>query len=81
MCQEKKLYTNADFLVSTYIYSLGYKLVEINWLSNNKAEFIFEDSDSIKADISKFWAGEALVDARKILQAQKELKQRLYGSK
>lgn len=81
MILNKKIYTTADFLISTYLYSKGHHLVEIDWVSTSRAEFLFEHTESLKEDISKYWNGEAFVDAKALLQAQRELKQRLYGSK
>ena len=79
--RNQNYYTTADFWTATYIYSQGHTLLEISWLSDSKAEFIFEDSARVKDDISRFWSGEAKVNAKKLLQAQRELKQRMYGSK
>jgi hypothetical protein len=79
--QRNKPFISSDFLLSTYIYAKGHLLLEIEWISTSKAQFIFEDSASVKEDISNFWSGEAQIDAKTLLQAQKELKQRMYDSK
>ena len=81
MRTNNNLYTTADFLITTYLYSQGHTLIKIDWVTPTKAEFIFEHSNSLKEDISKFWSGEAFVDAKTLLSAQREVKQRLYGSK
>ena len=77
----KNPYITSDFQVATYLYSQDILLISIDWVSPTKAEFLFENNKDLQEAISKFWNGEAFVDAKTLLQAQKELKQRMYGSK
>lgn len=78
---ENKYYETTAFDLAIYIYSLGHSLIEINWKSVSIASFVFENAEGIHEDISKFWAGEAAVDAKSLLAAERELKRRMYGTR
>lgn len=75
----EKTYKTANFPIAIFLLANDFKLLDIDRSNPPRASFIFEDKPIRQTLIEKFWADEPVVGCKKLLQSQRELKQRLYG--
>ena len=76
---DENLFHTTDFRISAYLLSQGIKLVRIDRGNGPKATFVFQDNGRINELIKSYWQDEAFVNPKHIYNAQKELKELLYG--
>ncbi len=70
----------SDFGVACYLFACGISLAHIEKDSaSRKATFIFSNTQSIHKLIEDFWSDKAKISPLKLLNAQRELKRRLYS--
>lgn len=75
----QRVYKTADFQIAIFLLANDFNLLEVDRSNSPKAFFIFEDKPERQILMEKFWADEPVVGCKKLFQAQRELKQRLYG--
>jgi hypothetical protein len=73
-----------DLGLSSALVSLGYEIVAIDKTNPRKAQFVFKKQDAslgeIDEDIKRYWDGKLSIDARRLIDNMKMLKNRLYSS-
>jgi hypothetical protein len=73
-----------DLGLSSALVSLGYEIVAIDKTNPRKAQFVFQKQNpalgEIDEDIKRYWDGRLVVDARRLIDNMKMLKNRLYSS-
>lgn len=75
----QKIYKTADFQIAIFLLANDFSLLELDRSNPSKAFFTFEDKPERQILMEKFWADEPVVGCKRLFQAQRELKQRLYG--
>jgi hypothetical protein len=81
-----RYFRTKNFYLASFLYAKGAVLTNIDRITDPKrAEFVFAESPSIFVWLEVFNFGkennpEALIDGRKLIQAIKELKDKLYSS-
>ncbi len=79
-----KYFRTKNFYVASFLYTKGATLVNIDKITDSqRAYFVFAESPDIPMWLESFNFGkeneeEVLVDARKLIQAIKELKDKFY---
>jgi len=79
-----KYFRTTNFYFAVFLYAKGFIITGIDkTTSSNRAIFAFEDSPNIRIASESFKLAkegdlEVIVDARKFIQAVKELKDKLY---
>lgn len=73
-------YISKDFYTSCVLITCNCTVEELKRKQNSFVEFVFKDSpDKCLEIISSYWAGELLVDPKKLISAINELKTRLHS--
>jgi hypothetical protein len=80
---KKTYFRTKNFYLASFLYAKGAVLVSIDRTEPKKVLFVFIESPDILAWLEAFNFGkennpEVLVDGRKLIQAIKELKDKLY---
>jgi len=76
---QNKYQTN-NFYLAAFLLCRGQKLIDLNKTNPNKADFIFDDSPDREKLVRAFlFNQEVLVDIKKFIFFQKELKNKLYN--
>ncbi len=74
-----KNYSSSDFYLSAVCLACDCTIERLEKKSGNYVEFIFNDSpDKCIELITSYWAGELLVDPKKLISAINQLKTRIH---
>jgi len=81
--KNQNLYSTSSFYPASFLLCKGLRLIDIDRTNPHRCEFIFEDSPEREEWLQSFNFAEedapkVLVDARKLINAIKTLKERLY---
>ncbi|KKS11242.1 MAG: hypothetical protein UU67_C0079G0004 [Candidatus Daviesbacteria bacterium GW2011_GWB1_41_5] len=74
----KNQYKTSDFQLASYLFANRIKLIGISFISDKRAEFIFDAPDYLVSLIQDFWNDSPTVGPLSLFSAQKSLKHRLY---
>ena len=79
-CQTAKIYPTHDFYVAAFLMTQpGVNLTDVEW-HGKRAEFIFETNGlDVRAALTSFHNGTAMVAAREFVDAISALKRELYA--
>jgi hypothetical protein len=82
--KKDRYYRTSNFKIARFLYAKGFVLTNIDKITNSKkAIFVFVESPEIGELLEIFNFGEenapeVMVDARKLIRAEEELKDKLY---
>lgn len=69
----------SDFQLATFLFAKEAPLIGIDKTDPKHAIFEFQNLKMLNRLIEKFWSRQSTIEPRKLLDAQKELKRRLYS--
>jgi hypothetical protein len=74
-----KKYSSSDFYLSAVCLACDCTITKLEKKPGNYVEFVFNDSpDKCLQIITSYWAGELLVDPKKLISAINQLKTRIH---
>ena len=73
-------YEVTDFPLACFLRAIGYQIAGVRAGVGSRRFFLFEDGPERKRDVSKFYAGTALVDPSEFSRVIKDLKAMLADS-
>lgn len=73
-------YSTSDLFLAATLSCLGYSLIEVNKRDPKRCKFIFAGHEGMAADVDDFFADRLLVEPRRLLRANKTLKDHIFQS-
>lgn len=80
MNNQNKNFTTYDLNLSAVLVAHGFILEEVEKNINGKSLFIFEDTETLKKLIDKYWKGKLKMNPQDLFTSLKVIKNRLYSS-
>lgn len=75
-----KKFSTFDLGLATTLFTLGYKLLELDKTNPKKVRFIFREEKNIEQTMLKYWNNEINLPALSLFNNLKTLKNRLYSN-
>lgn len=81
-----KYYSTSNFNLAQFLFAKGFELVNLDWADSKRCKFVFVNSPELLDSVEIFnFAKEdhpgVMVDARKLLLANRTLKDKLYQTR
>lgn len=70
-------FTTPNISLAAALHTMDHKLLHIEKSPSGLASFAFEQTDELEEDRKSFWSGELVVDAKSVLDSQRELFERM----
>lgn len=76
---QNEFYSTQDYPTATTLLCLGHPVVELNRNDSSRFSFVFECNEDLERIVKLFWQKKIRVEPMGFIQAQKEIKSRIYS--
>lgn len=80
MSNQNKLFTTYDLNLSAVLVAHGFVLEKVKKNDRGKSQFIFEETQSLKKLVDKYWKGKIKMNPQDLFTSLKVIKNRLYSN-